>query len=174
MSKKALLNTKVVKIDELKTADYNPRKDLKKEDFEYKQLKNSIKEFDYVDPLIFNEKTKNLISGHQRLKVLKELGYTEIEVNCVSFDEQKEKALNIAMNKIQGEWDENKLFDLLKQISDTGNIQYNLIGFSESEIKDLYNKFEIPDFEPVTIDEVPRLDVKNKIVCPHCGMEFIP
>ena len=140
MSKKALLNTKIFSIDDLSTANYNPRKDLHKEDIEYKQLKKSIKEFSYVDPLIFNEKTNTLISGHQRLKVMKELGYTEIEVNCVSLNERKEKALNIALNKIQGDWDRQKLSLLLEEITTDFNIDTNIIGFSDIEISELLEK----------------------------------
>ena len=66
------------KIDELKPANYNPRKNLKPGDKEYEKLKKSIKEFGYVEPVIYNKRTGIVVGGHQRLKVLKDLGYEEI------------------------------------------------------------------------------------------------
>ena len=174
MSKKATLNTKIFKVNELKSLSCNPRKALTKDDLAYKQLKKSIEKFDYVDPLIFNTKTNHLISGHQRLTVLKDLGYTEIEVNCVDLDEEKEKSLNIALNKISGEWDETKLLNIIDELEKNDDFVLEEIGFSSFEINSLQDNFKIPDFQPVSIDEVPRLDKKSKIKCPHCGMEFIP
>lgn len=67
------------KIDDLKAATYNPRKDLKSRDKEYEKLKRSITEFGYVEPVIWNERTGTVVGGHQRLKVLKDLGYEEID-----------------------------------------------------------------------------------------------
>ena len=63
------------KIDDLKAATYNPRKDLKPGDKEYEKLKRSITEFGYVEPVIWNERTGTVVGGHQRLKVLKDLGW---------------------------------------------------------------------------------------------------
>ncbi len=103
-------------IDKLDPAYYNPRKDLKPGDPEYEKLKKSIQEFDLVEPLVWNERTSRLIGGHQRLKVLQELGYTKVEVSVVDLPEEKEKALNVALNKIQGDWDYVKLKDLLEEL----------------------------------------------------------
>jgi hypothetical protein len=117
MKKQARLNAKIMPIAVLLPAGYNPRKDLTQEDAQYQQLKKSIQEFDYVDPLIYNTQTKTLVSGHQRLKILKELDYDEVEVNCVNLDGEREKALNIALNKITGEWDSDKLAELFEDLS---------------------------------------------------------
>ena len=65
--------------------------------------KNSIQEFGYCEPVIVNA-DMTIIGGHQRVTVLKDLGYTEIECIVISIDKTKEKALNIALNKITGEW----------------------------------------------------------------------
>jgi ParB-like chromosome segregation protein Spo0J len=62
---------------------------------------------------VWNERTGNLIGGHQRLKVLKERGDGEVEVSVVDLDKTKEKALNLALNKISGDWDYPKLKDVL-------------------------------------------------------------
>lgn len=67
------------KIEDLRPASYNPRKDLKPGDKEYEKLKKSITEFGYVEPVIYNKRTGIVVGGHQRLKVLKDLGYEEID-----------------------------------------------------------------------------------------------
>lgn len=67
------------KIEDLRPASYNTRKDLKPGDKEYEKLKRSITEFGYVEPVIWNERTGTVVGGHQRLKVLKDLGYEEID-----------------------------------------------------------------------------------------------
>jgi len=97
----------------LNPAKYNPRKDLQPGDPEYEKLLRSVEEFGYVEPIIWNERTGNIVGGHQRFKVLSQIGYTEIECVVVNLDEQREKALNVALNKISGEWDLSKLTDLL-------------------------------------------------------------
>lgn len=86
-------------INELKMAEYNPRKNLTEKDPEYQKIKKSILEFGFVSPLVVN-KDMTVIGGHQRLKVLKELGFESVECIIVDLDKTKEKALNIALNKI--------------------------------------------------------------------------
>ena len=91
-----------IAVDKLQPAKYNPRKDLKPGDPEFEKLRRSIEEFGYVEPIIWNERTGVVIGGHQRLKVLQRLGYAEVECVVLDLDEQKEKALNVALNKISG------------------------------------------------------------------------
>ena len=155
-------------IDQLNPAAYNPRKDLQPGDPEYENLKRSIQEFDLVEPLIWNERSGRLIGGHQRLKVLQELGYTEIEVSVVDLPEEKEKALNIALNKIQGDWDYLKLKDLLHEL-DTGAFDLELTGFDIEEIEDLMTQFA-----PIDLDDADGDGGQNKQlhICPKCGFEF--
>lgn len=102
-------------INELLPADYNPRKELTPDDREYQKIKTSIETFGYVDPIIIN-KDKTIIGGHQRLNVLRDLGYTNIDVIEIDIDKTKEKALNVALNKITGEWDIDKLGLLLNEL----------------------------------------------------------
>ena len=106
------MNIQKIKIDKLIPATYNPRKNLKPSDAEYVKIKNSIEKFGFVSPLVIN-KDMTVIWGHQRLKVLKEMGIVEVECIIVDLDKTNEKALNIALNKIQGDWDEEKLEALL-------------------------------------------------------------
>ena len=86
-------------INKLIPATYNPRKDLKPSDAEYQKIKKSILEFGFVSPLVVN-KDMTVIGGHQRLKVLQELGFESVECIIVDLDKTKEKALNVALNKI--------------------------------------------------------------------------
>lgn len=129
------MNIQKISIEKLKPAEYNPRKDLKPEDEEYQKIKKSLVEFGYVAPVIVNA-DMTVIGGHQRLKVLKELGYTEIECNIVDLDKDKEKALNIALNKITGEWDNAKLEELLAELKET-DIDMDMTGFSFDEVDNM-------------------------------------
>ncbi len=76
---------------ELLPADYNPRKDLKPGDPEYDKLKRSIEQFGYVEPVIWNKVTGRVVGGHQRLKVLIDMGITEVECVVVEMDAEKGK-----------------------------------------------------------------------------------
>lgn len=129
------MNIQKIKIESLKPAEYNPRKDLKPEDEEYQKIKKSITEFGYVAPVIVNS-NMTVIGGHQRLKVLKELGYTEVECVVVDLDQEKEKALNIALNKISGDWDNDKLEELLAELKQT-DIDMDITGFSFDEVDEI-------------------------------------
>jgi hypothetical protein len=161
------VNLTKIKIDDVKLAKYNPRKDLKAGMEEYEKIKMSIETFGYVDPIIANIQTKNIVGGHQRWKVLKDLGYAEIDIVYVDIDLKTEKSLNVALNKISGEWDMVKLKDLMIEF-DTADIFHS--GFTDSEIEDILKRFEIPEFE----EREEREKKKNFITCPHCGEEFEP
>lgn len=128
-----------VSVDKLNPAKYNPRKDLKPGDPEYEKLKKSIDTFGYVEPAIWNKRTGNIVGGHQRYKILKEQGASEIECVVVDMDESEEKALNIALNKVSGDWDLPKLADLISELDD-GMFDISLTGFDAAEIDDLFSK----------------------------------
>jgi len=142
-------------ISKINPAIYNPRKDLKPGDQEYEKLKKSIDEFYIVEPLIWNKRTGNLVGGHQRLKILKERGDQEVEVSVVDLNEAKEKALNLALNKISGEWDYPALKDLLQEL-DTGAFDIEITGFDLGEIEDLMNQFHVPEEGLTDDDAVPE------------------
>ena len=128
-----------VAINKLNPAKYNPRKDLKPGDTEYEKLKRSIDEFGYVEPIIWNKRTRNIVGGHQRYKILKNMGLSEVECGVLDLDEVKEKALNVALNKIGGEFDIPLLTDLLKDLSDS-DFDARLTGFDLIEIDELFSK----------------------------------
>lgn len=130
---------KTLSVDALRPAAYNPRKKLKAGDKEYEKIKNSILEFGYVEPIIINY-DMTVIGGHQRLTVLKDLGYTEVQ--CVEVhieDENKVKALNIALNKITGAWNEQLLADLIVDLQ-SANFNTDFTGFEAPEIEQLFSK----------------------------------
>ena len=122
---------------DLLPADYNPRKDLKPGDAEYEKLKRSIEQFGYVEPVIWNQTTGRVVGGHQRLKVLMDMGMTEVDCVVVEMDEDKEKALNIALNKISGDWDKDKLALLIADLQGA-DFDVSLTGFEPAEIDDLF------------------------------------
>ena len=137
-----------ISINKINPAPYNPRKDLKPGDIEYEKIKKSINEFDLVEPLVWNKQTGNLVAGYQRLKILKDQGITEIEVSIVDLSEPREKALNIALNKVDGAWDYPKLKDLLQEI-DIGPYDVSFTGFDAQEIEKLATKFDTDEFSEV-------------------------
>lgn len=109
-----------VQLDGINPAPYNPRKDLQAGDEEYEAIKRSIQEFGYVDPLVVNRVNNILVGGHQRLKVLRELGVVEAPVAFVNItDPIREKALNVALNSdaIRGVWDIDKLDEIMQELA---------------------------------------------------------
>nr|DAL73177.1 MAG TPA: adenine specific DNA methyltransferase [Caudoviricetes sp.] len=125
------------KVTELLPADYNPRKDLKPGDPEYEKLKRSIEQFGYVEPVIWNATTGCVVGGHQRLKVLQDMGMTEVDCVVVELDVEHEKALNVALNKISGEWDNDKLALLIADLQGV-DFDVSLTGFEPAELDDLF------------------------------------
>lgn len=130
----------VVNINDLKPAAYNPREELYPGDPEYENIKNSIQEFGYADAIVVN-KDLTVIGGHQRLNVLKDLGYSDIEVAQVDLTKKQEKALNIALNKITGRWDDKKLADLFKDLN-ADSFKLNLTGFNDKELSSILNSHD--------------------------------
>ena len=133
-------------ISDLIPAPYNPRKDIQPGDAEYEKLKRSLKEFGYVEPVIWNVQTGHVVGGHQRLKVLRELGETEIDCVIVDLPDAQEKALNIALNKISNDWDKEKLAELLEDLQST-DIDLTVIGFDSAELDAVLNLDSDDDFD---------------------------
>lgn len=124
------------RLSELNRAVYNPRVDLQPGDEEYESIRYSLERYGLVQPIVWNERTGNVVSGHQRLTVLQNQGVEEIEVSVVSLDDTAEKQLNIALNKTEGSWDNDKLTALLV---DLGDDAINT-GFTQEEIEVLQNE----------------------------------
>ena len=161
------MESKVMRLEYIKPAEYNPRVRLTEVDHEYKALKASIDEFGLVVPLIVNERTGTLVSGHQRLNVMLAEGVEETEVVIVDMEPEREKALCIALNKISGQWDYGALADILEELRDSP-VDILATGFSDDEIADLLGELqeeigggEAPDVESVGKKE----DTKEGVPC---------
>ena len=138
MNKEPLLIHHIL-VNNLNPAPYNPRKWEKEAE---KQLTESIKRFGLVDPIIVNnapKRTNIVIGGHFRLKIAKQLGYTEVPVVFLNIpDLAKEKELNLRLNRNTGEWD----FNLLAEFD--SSLLTN-VGFSSEELDDIFGFDENPD-----------------------------
>lgn len=126
-----------IEISKLKRAEYNPRKELTPEDPEYQQLKKSIVEFGYVVPVVVNS-DMTVIGGHQGLTVLEDLGYKKIECSVQNLNKTQEKALNLALNKINGIWDNDKLEKILAELKEL-EFDMDITGFTPEELNDIFN-----------------------------------
>ena len=135
LKKAAAIRQERRRIEDLNPAVYNPRKALQPGDEEYERLKVSIETFGYVDPIIVNA-DGTVIGGHQRLTVLTDLGYTEADVAVVDLSKNDEKALNIALNKIAGEWDDEKLAAIFHDLQ-VEDYDLTLTGFDDEDISDI-------------------------------------
>jgi hypothetical protein len=127
-----------VKVELLKDAEYNPR--IMSEQ-EIERLKNSIRKFGMVEPLVVN-KDYTIIGGHSRLKALKELDFKEVPCFVLDISKEDEKILNIALNKITGSWNDEKLIKLIQEISEDQE-KIKLTGFSDDECRILKMQFDI-------------------------------
>ncbi|MFP3390999.1 site-specific DNA-methyltransferase [Brevibacillus sp. SIMBA_040] len=155
-------------ISKVNPAPYNPRVDLQPGDPEYEKLKRSIQEFGYVQLLVWNERSGNLVGGHQGFKILvNELGRTEVDVSVVDLDDAQEKALNIALNKISGAWDEERLALVLAELQES-ELDLTLSGFDIEEVTELLSEYIDTEVdEPVVQDDFDIQKALNEIKEPE-------
>lgn len=138
-----------VALKDLVSPNYNPRTITDKE---MEKLKRSIKEFGYCDPLIVNDVDNNIIGGNQRFEAMKQLGFKEAEVSYVHItDPNKVKALNLRLNKMSGDWDTQKLNDIIQEL-EINHFDLSITGFDdfdeEIEFKTLLDKVEFVEEKP--------------------------
>lgn len=143
----------VKRIADMNRAAYNPRVDLQPEDEEYQAIERSLKRHGLVQPIVWNRRTNTVVSGHQRLTVLEAQGETEVTVSVVDLDDIQEKELNVALNKITGEWDDDKLSVILNELgeeaTDTG-FTLPEIDVLRDELKSYFDDVTAPDEEGPT------------------------
>jgi len=171
-----------IKISELKRADYNPRKISKSE---MDKLKRSISTFGFVEPIIINKhegRENTVIGGHQRISAAEALDIKEVPFYPVDLPLIKEKALNVALNKIRGSWDTDKLLKVLRDLEKESEEIVPLTGFDEAEINyllELEKKEKEQIYAQETEDKlvgteneyqiktgsIVTLDGKHKIIC---------
>ena len=157
-------------LNELKPASYNPREDLKPGDPDYEKIKQSILQFGYVQPIVWNEATGNIVGGNQKLKVLEDVGYSEVDCVIVNLDDKHEKALNIALNKISGRWDMEKLAVLLDELALEGLAE--ITGFVGKEIEKIILKGEqaLAEIGEINLEKFSEEAFEHK--CPRCGFLY--
>lgn len=143
----------VKRIADMNRAAYNPRVDLQPEDEEYQAIERSLKRHGLVQPIVWNRRTNTVVSGHQRLTVLEAQCETEVTVSVVDLDDIQEKELNVALNKITGEWDDDKLSVILNELgeeaTDTG-FTLPEIDVLRDELKSYFDDVTAPDEEEPT------------------------
>ena len=150
MTSQPTMEIREIRLSELHPASYNPRKKLKKGDKEYEKIKQSLLKFGYVDPIIVN-KDLTVIGGHQRLTVLKDLDYETAKCVIVDLSKEDEKALNIALNKITGQWDDQLLADLLLDLQES-DFNLDLTGFEPPEIDEILTNVHDKDLSDDDFD----------------------
>lgn len=146
-----------LEIATLRFADYNPRRALTS--FERDALEASLADFGAVDPAVVNADL-TIISGHQRIRAAAKLGWTHFPCRRVDVDKVTEQRMNLALNKIQGDWDLDLLADLIVELTEL-DADFAATGFSQDELDALVARSrasagllgadEIPDQpEPIT------------------------
>lgn len=166
-----------VDIEILKPSEYNPNKMTEDQK---RKLKKNIQEMGFCNPIIANKHQNReniIIGGHHRVEIAKELGYTQIPVIYVDMDEQREKLLNMSLNRIKGEFLEDRLVELMKEL-DEQNIDLSLTGFTDREIDRLLEEYREGKEEPPMPEKVQskvkpgdiwelesETGLKHKIMC---------
>ena len=111
-----VINVATTELREM-VAPYNPRTIS---DHDLVALGRSMTAFGVVEPVVVNRRTKRIVGGHQRVKAAEAQGIDELPVVYVNLDEPAEKQLNIALNRISGEFDTDKLADILRELEVAG------------------------------------------------------
>jgi ParB-like chromosome segregation protein Spo0J len=139
---------RVLPIERLVPAPYNPRRSLKPTDKAYRKLEASLREFGLVEPLIWNERTGRVVGGHARLGILRAMGVTEVPVSVVHLSDARERALNVVLNnqEAQGRYDPERLADLMEELS--GLPELEMTGFDADALPAL-RLDPVQDLRPV-------------------------
>jgi len=158
---------------ELLPADYNPRQI---DEHQMSALKRSIDRWGFVEPVIVNKRSGVIVGGHQRTAAALELALETVPVTYVDLDDDAEKALNIALNKIAGDWDEDKLQELLAELEQGGQ-ELEALGFGGSEIEALLHEleqdgegkeYEVPGGGEISAEDFSEFEH----TCPRCNFEW--
>lgn len=143
------------KISELKLAKYNPRI---MSDKELNNLKKSLKKFGFIQSVVAN-KNSTVIGGHQRIRAWKEMGNDSVPTVFVDVTPKEEKALNLSLNRIGGEWDAEKLFDVITEIKADEELEYT--GFDEKEISRILDVHIEDEDEEKPLEELLEIAPKR-------------
>ncbi|MBF0571721.1 MAG: DNA modification methylase [Candidatus Omnitrophica bacterium] len=131
------MRIETIQLSSFKDAPYNPRLDLQPGQPAYEKLNQSIIDFGFLQPIVVNEQTRHIISGHQRAKILRGQGITETQAVIVNFSLEKEKAANLALNKLSGGWDLEKLAHVLSELQAMPDFDMASTGFDVAEVSEI-------------------------------------
>lgn len=148
------------RLSELHPAEYNPRRKLQPGEPEYEKIARSIEDFGYCDPIIINA-DGTIIGGHQRHQVLQDMGAEYADVVVVDLPKDKEKALNIALNKITGKWDDAKLIELIGEL-DLDGYDLTKTGYDGPELQGILDQLRI---DPSTLSDTFTLPNRDSVLC---------
>jgi ParB-like chromosome segregation protein Spo0J len=155
----------IAEISSLNVAPWNPRT---LSEAQRSALKRSLEHFGAVDPAIVRHSDGLIVGGHQRVMVASEdLEWTTFPVVYVEGPDEEMKALNIALNKIAGAWDTDKLGELLAELRASDDVDASLTGFDDSEIDRL-----LKSLESVPPEEFPETQTEFVHTCPSCGYRW--
>jgi DNA modification methylase len=129
-----------VEIDQLRPDPANPRRIS---NAELEALTRSIREYGFVQPVLARKEDSTVIGGHQRLLAARRLGYKTVPVTFLDLTVEQARVLNLALNKISGEWDEELLVRMLADLKPVEEIDLSLSGFSEDELEKLLKKLDV-------------------------------
>ena len=169
------MEIKNIPITKIHKAKYNPRIIYDKE---FQNLINSIKEFGFVEPIVvnlrnhadFKEHQWTIVGGHQRYEAAKKIGHKEVPVLFVDLTPQKEKILNLALNKITGDFDNAMLSEVMYGLIEEDKLTPNdILGFSGEEINSILGTvMDVGDIKETEFDE--NIETENE--CPKCGYKW--
>jgi len=169
------MNFKNIAITELLPDAKNPRKDLKPEDPEFQKINTSIEKFGFLEPIVFNTRTKKILGGHQRLKTLKNKGITELHIlslgayswaftddDLKELSPSEENAANIALNKAQGDWAMDQLMSNLKELK-ADDFDISLTGFDNDEFDKMISSESIATIDDLLEDFDSTIAIEKPI-----------
>ena len=133
------LQIEEVRIDDLRPDPSNPRRIS---DHQLEALTRSLREYGFVQPVLARREDRRVIGGHQRLTAARKLGYKTVPVIWLDLSLEQSRLLNLALNKISGEWDEELLANLLADLKPIEDIDLSLSGFTEDELLKLLKSVE--------------------------------
>lgn len=158
-----------VPIKDLKFADYNPRQISESQ---FKKLRKSIFEFGFVEPVVVNKhpgRENIIVGGHMRVRAAEAEGMANVPCFYINVPPFREKLINLALNRISGDWDEDKLVEVMHGLNEEAKVGNEIsIGVSGFEDKELANIIEHQSLRvPKDFDRE-----KEPKTCPHCGKEI--
>jgi DNA modification methylase len=132
----------MVPIDQLRPDPANPRR-ISNEQLE--SLTRSLRTYGFVQPVLARREDRTVIGGHQRLLAARRLGYREVPVIFLDLTQEQARVLNVGLNKIAGEWDQELLAQLLKDLDAFEGLDLSLTGFGDDEVGKLLKRLELRD-----------------------------